>query len=218
MDLSNPTNAIRTIKPMVWVVLAIVVIAIGVGMYFLIFKKGNDGDLLKKNWSVQEILAPSTTVDTNAWETYRNDELGFSAKHPKGWRINESNTPKEVLRHIITFYDSEENGFLRVHFYSNPDKLLPEAWARKKSPKTFEKNAEGQTLGNFDIYTLGGLEGFAITPKNPTPVAGGSVTFYANFKDNMIEVYFSANNSRRETNSEQENAMLAVFNSLTFQK
>ena len=54
----------------------------------------------------EPLAFPDNTLDTSGWETYRNEEFGFSVRHPAGWEVRAYTQPAG----LFAFYDKRESG------------------------------------------------------------------------------------------------------------
>lgn len=73
---------------------------------------------------VVEIVEPEYTSEellAMEWETYTNDELGFSVKYPRAWDVNYEN--RFDYSYIISFFENEELPRINVRLSKSPSEL-----------------------------------------------------------------------------------------------
>lgn len=114
-------------------------------------------------WVLSPLLLPkevsTTTTNTPAWKTYKNDELGFSMQYPPEWKVV-SMDPERVngkLSGIHFIYqppDSALSYTLSVLRLENPNKFSAKELAIQSmgdTPPRYE-SAENITIGSYSGY------------------------------------------------------------------
>jgi hypothetical protein len=118
--MDNPTNQPpkTTSRVTMWIVLIVVVIALGIGAYFLLNRGGtntNNANTAISNATTNKNVnstgstnsvansntntATNANIDTSGWKTYTNQTYNYSFKYPANSNINEE-------QNQITVYDA----------------------------------------------------------------------------------------------------------------
>lgn len=93
-------------KISIFIIILAVIAAAGGALYLSNKDASNNNNEEEQNKKKNE---EQINIDTGDWETYKNEEYGFSIKHPADWKINETTDhPTSVLFNI--YRPSEEVG------------------------------------------------------------------------------------------------------------
>ena len=166
------------------IIAALLIVGIG---YILVGQKSDQKQGVGDNSNQTEPEVMVSDVDTSDWQTYRNEELGFSFRYPKDWDMETNNDKSEIV--------SVSNYFFNKH--SNQDGSRVSFSLEENNYKTF-----GEWLdNNMDIFENTNIESNenikfsgqqANFVKSTSPIAGG-------------------NNDRLSIFIEEQNSILTVW-------
>ena len=183
----------------------------------LICEKIDSGSLHK---SCLEYFEGNDEKDETAdWETYRNDEYGYSFKYPKGWELAGKNenitlTSPQTLKMIEeqkAMFDGEDYGLftsdITIYYYSSvKDEYIN---------KTNELGATTlDELIEENVALMEKIGKIKINNQNATEVIEhGEASYYVVFIENNGHLYKIMFNNRwsKEELSEIENQILSTF-------
>lgn len=119
----------KTMNPMPWVVLGIVVILAAAGMWYVLTQNANTNENTNvavgnsnRNANVNTANT-NTKIDTSGWMTYQDSATGLSFKYPKDWtRIGKMSTGSSFAQVYIDTYPD----FIAVNpdYYQEPWPLV----------------------------------------------------------------------------------------------
>ncbi|NQU99642.1 MAG: hypothetical protein HQ538_02800 [Parcubacteria group bacterium] len=109
-----------------------VLILLGVLYYFVFYSKDEDEvevDVIEE--VAEEVAEDSDEIDMSNWQTYENEEYGFSLKYPEGWEKNEIDDERILfLRNVYKEFSPQikiEGRFI-VDVYKSKDNQTLEKW------------------------------------------------------------------------------------------
>lgn len=110
----------------------------------------------------------SNAVDTSAWKTYRNEELGFEFNYPENWNLSEMEEGNEIasVSNYFTNKFSQRDGS-QIRFIAEQNKYNSFKEWQEQNFKVFE-NETVQENQNIDFQGLS-----ANLVKSVSPIAGG---------------------------------------------
>lgn len=172
--MDNPTNQPpkTTSRVTMWIVLIVVVIALGIGAYFL-FNQGSDntnnantaitnttsnknvnsiGNTNVVNNSNTNSIA-NANVDTSRWKTYENGDYKITAKYPSDWKAVENTVTNQVFFNRGTVGGGLDAAALGIgfSFYTRTETLT--------NGKTLEEWVKASS-SNYHLTQFVGLNGY----------------------------------------------------------
>lgn len=180
-----------------WAVLIGIVAATAVLVYFAartigqVLAFGNEQTLAAADAN------PLAGVDTSGWQTYRNDQFGFSLKYPPGWQmysggqggpavfIGLGNPLSDTAAYGIKIFVQQNPQALSsgeyVHQMLSADKAEDEKWAihagQAQASPVFEKSFL-LTIGSYPAYELYGVDEFFYSTEQIYIAHGTSVLYF----------------------------------------
>ena len=88
------------------IIAALLIVGIG---YILVGQKSDQKQGVGDNSNQTEPEVMVSDVDTSDWQTYRNEELGFSFRYPKDWDMETNNDKSEIVSVSNYFFNKHSN-------------------------------------------------------------------------------------------------------------
>lgn len=127
-----PVSPKKTYNPLLFLVLAIIMVYLGLAGYFAI-----QNNLLKNRKTVTVTPPKPTSAptvipdDTSNWKTYDNSRNGFSFRYPSGWVLNENDqggTIQTTTNNRIDFLVSADDSPTIAEYLVKTDKISETAY------------------------------------------------------------------------------------------
>lgn len=146
------------VPPLALAVIAIIVIG---GIFLVTQKSDKPQSTDQKQTTTQQ--TPSTEAE---WETYKDEQYGYSIKHPKGWTV-ENLDPGSQPKRLIRVASDDKTAFVLIEAFAGPSleeegvleevvKFMGEEL--KKNPNVRVTNFAQKTEGDVGGYLAKGEE------------------------------------------------------------
>jgi hypothetical protein len=174
-----------------WLIILVIIIAVGVGWYFRGWYDHQTGGPLKI--PVRDIVAPSSNgllghgdviafdndIQSINWAIYENRQYGFSIQYPEDWRVDENLGDNSLV--AIGQPGVLEGGVLKIYNFKTQaetmDKLESERkefYADDQYPPKFTR----ATIGGYQVLIVNGLPG----------IIDGTSIMYVALGDGFLEL------------------------------